>query len=557
MNKKILLPLLILLFLPAIFASFWFLNITGENFNTSNVSEVILKDSKGNEKSFTSEEDRRFFFELKDSLISVEKQDFDSEIYSLYELNYIRVQGDVTYYLCLSADNKNCLAYDANNNWYRIEKSKAQELLLNYQLQDVYKYSEVPLLEVDTGDSKAYISPSSYEWNYLIADGNYTNEQNAENTEVERFDFNVASFNRLDMFFGVSPDWHNVKIYDNQNLIIYDGIFDNPSDFSCSSDSYLRCVVTAEWYDTTNNLYNGNATYEFEFYYDIPASYSISKSELNSGEVLYIHVSNADDETFTASSEFLNKDATSIKHTNGLMTIIPIPMEAQTGEYILKLESSKTSFNIPIKINAKNYGSTDVVLVRSETAKDYESALSTFKDEISSSDNYVLEKCNWAKGCHYPVQKFVDSKEQYWISAPSYGVTQRVNGASVSIPNFGIHYVKSLDAENLPVHAIQDGIVAFSGTTTAFGNTVVIEHGYGLKSVYGHLDALHFSVGQEVKGTDIIASAKPYAYSIASTELFFAIYVNGEFVNPFNFVDEPKSGNHNPISEPIDFILTH
>ena len=160
-------------------------------------------------------------------------------------------------------------------------------------------------------------------------------------------------------------------------------------------------------------------------------------------------------------------------------------------------------------------------------------------------------------GCYYPIQKFIDNKEQYWISAPSYGVTQKINNTAVSVPNFGIHYVKSVDAESLPVRAIQDGIIAFSGTTTAFGNTVVIEHGYGLKSVYGHLDGLYYSVGQEVKGTDIIANAKPSAYSIASTELFFAIYVNGEFVNPFNFIDEPKSKEHSSQSDPIDFILTH
>ena len=87
MNKKIVLPFLIFLFLPAIFAAFWFFNIIGEKFNTSNVSEVILTDSKGNERLFTSEDDRRFFFELKDSFISVEKQDIDSENYSIYALS--------------------------------------------------------------------------------------------------------------------------------------------------------------------------------------------------------------------------------------------------------------------------------------------------------------------------------------------------------------------------------------------------------------------------------------------------------------------------------------
>lgn len=538
------------MFLPAIIAGVWFLSVTGNKLSVSNVSSVVLTLSDNEIETFLSENDRDFFIQLKESFEPIEKQTYDPEVYSLYKLDFLRIQGDVTYFLCLSADTNNCLAYDVNENWYRIEKEKAKQFLLDYNITDVYKYSSVPSLTLSDGKSEYLLLPAHSDWNYLVADGNYKNvvadvKQSGEVT--------VSSLDNFELFFSVEPDWHSVKIFENETLV-YDGLLDSTSNFVSRNDAHFNAIVTAEWYDTTTTLYNGEVTYEFNLYYDADAVYSINKDEFNSGEVIYIRVYNADDETFQISADFISDSINMLPYSSGQLAVLPVPMDTVTGEYTLTLHSDKSEFKIPIKINARNFETVKVGLIREESPTNYNAALNAFKTEISDANSIVLSECFWANGCITPIEKFINSREQYWVSAPSYGVKQIVDSVTIEERNFGIHYVKSVDVESLKIRAISDGVVAYAGQTTAYGTTVVIEHGYGFKSVYGYLDEVTLNVGDRVKIGDFFAVAKTSRYSIASTELFFAIMVNETFVNPFNYINEPRTYDAPAISDKIDFL---
>lgn len=554
MNKKILLPILLLIFLPAIAAGIWMLNVTSNRFSVSNVSSVSLTANNSAPVVYTSKSDREFFCDLKDSFESIEPQEYKEDVYTLYKLDFLRIQGDVTYYLCLSADTKNCLAYDETDRWYRIQKEKAEELLLKYNISDVYKYSNVPELKILSDGVEHKYLPQSYDWNYLVADGSYTNSSE-KNSVLEREQLSISSAKKFEIYFDVEPDWYSVKIY-HDDVIVYDGLLESFSDFTYSNDALLHAEITTEWYDVTTNLYNGTAVYDFPFYYDIPASYSINKNEFSTGELAYVHISNANDEAFVLTSGFTKGTVSARPFASGQLIVVPIPMDVDTGEYNFEVHSEHSSFNIPINVTAKNYENVKVGLIRSESASSYNSALSDFKKTLSDVQGMVLEECYWSNGLLAPIQKYIGDKEQYWVSAPSYGVLQTVDGTTISERSFGVHYIKSVEAQSMPVRAVADGQIAFSGTTEAYGNTVVIEHGYGFKTVYGHLDELSFSVGDVITLGSIIGNAKPSKYSIAGTEFFFAIYVNGEFVNPFNFIEEPKSAVASQISSPIEFLYT-
>ena len=555
MNKKWIALFLVVIFLPAIIACVWYMSVTGNKLTASNVSEVVftIMSEEGEQDTFISKSDKEFFIKLKDCFQPIEKQEYDPEVYSLYQLDFIRIQGDLTYFLCLSADTKNCLAYDVNDNWYRIDKEAAKELLLNYDLNGVYKYSSVPNLIVQSDDSVVSLCPEAVDWNYLVADGSYTKASFVEGA-CANTDLYISSIDGLELLFQVEPDWYSAKIYDN-DIIVYDGLLDDPSYFSMSGDCMLKAVVSAEWYESSTSLYNGSATYVFDFHYDVEATYAINKTDFNAGEVVYLHISNADDEKFVASSEFFKEEINSVAHRIGQLIILPVPMDVSTGEYIIDVSSEKNSFKIPVSINAKDFGSVNVGLIRGENHNEYNSALASFKSEISSADDMILDECLWAGGWLTPLQKFNNGKEQYWVSAPSYGAEQIVDGVAIDEPNFGVHYVKSVDTESISVRAAAEGVVAFCGVTSAYGNTVVIEHGQGVKSVYGHLGDIGVKIGDRVKRGDYFSTASPDKFSIASTELFFAVYVNGIFVNPFNFITEPRQADDFDISEELEFFI--
>lgn len=85
------------------------------------------------------------------------------------------------------------------------------------------------------------------------------------------------------------------------------------------------------------------------------------------------------------------------------------------------------------------------------------------------------------------------------------------------------------------VFATGDGIVERAdNTASGYGNHIVIRHGYGYETLYGHLSKYNVRAGQKVKRGDIIG----YVGSTGRSEaphLHYEVHKNGEVVNPLNF----------------------
>ena len=77
-----------------------------------------------------------------------------------------------------------------------------------------------------------------------------------------------------------------------------------------------------------------------------------------------------------------------------------------------------------------------------------------------------------------------------------------INGV-YSGSHFGIDYA---DPEGTPVHAANTGIVTLASDTPAYGNTIVIDHGQNIFTMYLHLKDLHVQAGDTVQKGDQIAT---------------------------------------------------
>ncbi|MCF8321154.1 MAG: M23 family metallopeptidase [Flavobacterium sp.] len=86
-----------------------------------------------------------------------------------------------------------------------------------------------------------------------------------------------------------------------------------------------------------------------------------------------------------------------------------------------------------------------------------------------------------------------------------------------------------------PVFASGDGIVSRAdNTASGFGNHIVIRHGFGYETLYGHLSRYKARAGQYVKRGDVIG----YVGSTGRSEaphLHYEVHKNGDVVNPLNF----------------------
>jgi murein DD-endopeptidase MepM/ murein hydrolase activator NlpD len=82
-----------------------------------------------------------------------------------------------------------------------------------------------------------------------------------------------------------------------------------------------------------------------------------------------------------------------------------------------------------------------------------------------------------------------------------------------------------------------DGVVVFAAVKAGYGQTVVIDHGYGLETWYGHAKKLLVSKGQHVRRGEIIAQMGNSGRS-TGPHVHYEVRVNGFPVNPISYILE-------------------
>jgi murein DD-endopeptidase MepM/ murein hydrolase activator NlpD len=105
--------------------------------------------------------------------------------------------------------------------------------------------------------------------------------------------------------------------------------------------------------------------------------------------------------------------------------------------------------------------------------------------------------------------------------------------------------------------AANDGIVLHAGWLGIYGNCVIIDHGLGVQSLYGHLSSLDVKVGDTVAKRQTIGRSGMTGLA-GGDHLHFTMLVGGEAVNPVEWWDshwiedrvERKLREANPAATP-------
>lgn len=86
-----------------------------------------------------------------------------------------------------------------------------------------------------------------------------------------------------------------------------------------------------------------------------------------------------------------------------------------------------------------------------------------------------------------------------------------------------------------PVVAPGDGRVSFVGRKGPLGQSVVLDHGFGVRTVYGHNSAIHVKIGDEVVRGQLIASVGSTGRS-TGPHLHYTVEVKGETRDPLDYI---------------------
>jgi murein DD-endopeptidase MepM/ murein hydrolase activator NlpD len=88
---------------------------------------------------------------------------------------------------------------------------------------------------------------------------------------------------------------------------------------------------------------------------------------------------------------------------------------------------------------------------------------------------------------------------------------------------------------NAQIHAPADGVVIYSERKAAYGNLLILDHGNGLTTRYGHLSRSLVTIGQRVKRGDLIALVGTTGRSTAP-HLHYEVRKNDRPVNPRTYL---------------------
>jgi murein DD-endopeptidase MepM/ murein hydrolase activator NlpD len=89
-----------------------------------------------------------------------------------------------------------------------------------------------------------------------------------------------------------------------------------------------------------------------------------------------------------------------------------------------------------------------------------------------------------------------------------------------------------------PVYATADGTVESAAYNGDYGNLIVLKHGFGLTTRYGHLSAFAVKAGQSVKRGDVIGYVGMTGRA-TGPHLHYEILTNGQLLNPLQLLTQP------------------
>lgn len=172
----------------------------------------------------------------------------------------------------------------------------------------------------------------------------------------------------------------------------------------------------------------------------------------------------------------------------------------------------------------------------SEQEKETQNKIDEYQKELNNLETQIVALTTGNIGSDYVGGEFAWPAPGYTTITSRYGMrihpilkTARVHtGTDIAMPT-GAYVI-----------AANDGVVIKSMYVTGYGNMVMIDHGGGVSTLYGHGSELIAQTGQEVKKGDIIMKAGSTGWS-TGPHLHFEVRINGTAVDSLPYITNQTS----------------
>jgi murein DD-endopeptidase MepM/ murein hydrolase activator NlpD len=192
---------------------------------------------------------------------------------------------------------------------------------------------------------------------------------------------------------------------------------------------------------------------------------------------------------------------------------------------------------IPDSARAKSIERIDELKRVSEMSEDY------LVTDISNSLEKLFNRASYQQKSFTEIEKLIDRKEDLLAAIPAIQPLSNKDLERVA-SGFGyridpVYKIPKMHAgldftapTGTPIYATADGTIKLASYNSGgYGNHVVINHGYGYESLYGHMVRIKARVGQKVKRGDIIGWVGSTGKS-TGPHCHYEVHKNGSPVDP-------------------------
>lgn len=245
------------------------------------------------------------------------------------------------------------------------------------------------------------------------------------------------------------------------------------------------------------------------------------------GEMLTITLENfADPQSIKIDNPFGDRPQL-VEIGERLVAFIPIKSSQTAGEYTLTVSDGDFHEDFLITVKPKNFSVQNIVVDPSVTERTI--------DNQAANDEY-FQKVQPFKTSFEPEilwEGLFEKPTGHCRVSSEFGEIRTVNGVE-SDRHGGVDFACD---KGEPVFAANSGKVLFAQNIALTGNTVMIEHGLGLKTWYYHMDSIDVKEGDMVKKGQQIGTIGETGFA-TGPHLHFAASVGKTYINPWTLFEQ-------------------
>jgi murein DD-endopeptidase MepM/ murein hydrolase activator NlpD len=218
-----------------------------------------------------------------------------------------------------------------------------------------------------------------------------------------------------------------------------------------------------------------------------------------------------------------------MKRADQWVAIVGIPLAAKAGRQTITVAASDGPVEVKFEILDKNYRTQQLTIKNQRQVDPNPDDLKRIEQEQARSNEALSRFTATGK----PVLELIAPVSGKRSS--SYGSRRVFNGQPRN-PHTGMDIAAPTGT---PIHAPALGLVVEAGDFFFNGNTLYIDHGHGLVTMYCHLDSIAVKLGDLVKSGQVIGTVGATG-RVTGPHLHWGVALNRAMVDPSLFLDSKQ-----------------